>query len=67
MDYVDILSTGLYWYAIGGVAILIGSLIIYAIALLIYGLLARLGMLISRLLSYIAGRVDVSLRHHPFA
>jgi len=67
MEYVDILSTALRWYAIGGVAILIGSVVVYGVALLIYKLLARLGILINHLLSYIAGRAEVSLRgHYPF-
>jgi len=66
MEYVEILSTGLYWYAIGGVAILIGSALVYGFALLIYKLLARLGMLISHLLAIIAGRAGASLKgHHP--
>jgi len=68
MEYVDILSTALSWYAIGGVAILIGSAVIYGVAVLIYRLLAGLGTLISRLPAYLAARVGVSLgRHHPAA
>lgn len=67
MDYVGILATGLYWYAIGGVGILVGSAIVYGLALLIYGLLARLITLIGHFLGYMAGHVDVSLRrHYPF-
>jgi len=67
MDYIGILATGLCWYAIGGVAILIVTVVVYGLALLIYKLLARLGTLASHLLSYIAGRADVSLRgHHLF-
>ena len=66
MEYVDILSTALSWYAIGGVAILIGSAVIYGVAVLIYRLLAGLGTLISRLPACLAARVDVSpRRHHP--
>ena len=66
MEYVEILSTALSWYAIGGVAILIGSALVYGVAVLIYRLLAGLGALISRLPAYLAARVDVSLRrHHP--
>ncbi len=66
MDYVGILATGLYWYAIGGVAILVGTVVVYGVALLIYGLLARLIPLISDFLGHVAGHVDVSLRrHHP--
>jgi len=64
MEYVEILSTGLSWYAIGGVAILIGSAVVYAVALLIYVLLARLGTLISHLLSYVLAHVDASRRRH---
>jgi hypothetical protein len=64
MEYVEILSTGLSWYAIGGVAILIGSAVVYGFALLIYGLLARLGTLISHLLSYVVAHADASLRKH---
>ena len=66
MEYVDILSTALSWYAIAGVAILIGSAVIYGVAVLIYRLLAGLGTLISRLPACLAARVDVSpRRHHP--
>jgi hypothetical protein len=66
MEYVDILSTALSWYAIGGVAILIGSAIVYGVALLIYRLLTGLGTLIRRFLTHLAARVDVSLtRHDP--
>lgn len=66
MEYVEILSTALSWYAIGGVAILIGSALAYGVAVLIYRLLAGLGALISRLPAYLAARFDVSLRrHHP--
>ena len=66
MEYVDILSTGLSWYGIGGVAILIGSVAVYGVGLLIYRLLAWLGTLISRLLGYMAGHADALLRrHHP--
>jgi hypothetical protein len=66
MEYVDILSTALSWYAIGGVAILIGSAIVYGFALLIYRLLAHLGALIRRSLAHLAARVDVARgRHHP--
>ena len=67
MDYVAILATGLYWYAIGGFAILIGSVLVYGLALLIYWLLARLIRLISQLPGYIASHADVSMRrHYPF-
>jgi hypothetical protein len=66
MEYVEILSTALSWYAIGGVAILIGSALVYGAAVLVYRLLAGLVTLISRLPAYLAARVDVSLRrHHP--
>jgi hypothetical protein len=66
MDYEQILATALAWYAIGGVAILIGSVIVYGLALLIYRLLAQLARLTSQLLSYIVGHAEASLRHHPF-
>lgn len=67
MGYVDILSTALLLYAIGGVAILTGTVVVYALAVLIYKLLARLGTLISRLLRYTAAHTDFSLRgHYPF-
>ena len=66
MEYVEILSTALSWYAIGGVAILIGSALVYGVAVLIYRLLAGLGTLIRRLPAYLAARFDVSLRRqHP--
>ena len=66
MEYVDILSTALYWYAIGGVALLIGSVFVYGLALLIYWLLARLITLIGHALGYLVSHTDVSLpRHHP--
>ena len=66
MEYVEILSTALSWYAIGGVAILIGSALLYGVAVLIYRLLAALGTLIRRLPAWLAARVDVSLGgHHP--
>lgn len=64
MEYVDILSTGLSWYAIGGVAILIGSAVVYGLAVLLYALLARLGTLISHLVGDMAARADASLRRH---
>jgi hypothetical protein len=64
MEYVEILSTGLSWYAIGGVAILMGSAVVYGFALLIYALLARLGTLISHVLSYVVAHVDASMRRH---
>ena len=66
MDYVDILATGLYWYAIGGFALLIGSVVVYGIALLIYWILARVATLIGHLVAYVAGHAESSLRrHHP--
>lgn len=65
MDYLEILATGLTWYAIGGVTILIGSLIVYGLAVLIYRLLARLARLASQLLSCIADHAHGSPRHHP--
>ena len=66
MDYVEILATGLAWYAIGGVAILIGSVIVYGLAVLIYRLLARLARLTGQLPGYIAAHAEGSPRHHPF-
>lgn len=67
MEYIDILSIALRWYAIGGVVILAGSVVVYGLALVIYGLLARLGRLVSHVLVYIADRADVSTRNHrPF-
>jgi len=66
MEYVDIFSTTLYWYAIVGFALLTGSIVVYGVALLIYWLLARLTTLISYLLRDVAGHRDISLwRHHP--
>jgi hypothetical protein len=66
MEYLDILSTALYWYAIVGVAILIGSMVVYAVALLIYRLLAWLATLLGRVLGHIAEHAELSLkRHHP--
>ena len=67
MEYVEILSTGLSWYAIGGVAILIGSAVVYGFALLIYALLVRLATLISHLLSYPVAHGDASRRRHHLA
>ena len=66
MEYADIFSTTLYWYAIVGFALLIGSIVVYGVALLIYWLLARLTIVISDLLRNVVGHRDVSLwRHHP--
>ena len=66
MEYVDILSTALSWYAIGGVAILIGSAVVYGLAVLIYRLLAGLGTLIGHVLASLAARLELSLgKHHP--
>ena len=67
MEYVEILSTGLSWYAIGGVAILIGSAVVYGFALLIYALLVRLATLISHLLSYLVAHGDAARRRHHLA
>jgi len=68
MGYVEILSTALLLYVIGGAALLVGTVVVYGIALLIYKLLARLGALVSHLLRYAAAHVDFSLReqHYPF-
>ena len=67
MEYLDIIATGVYWYALGGVAILTGSVVVYGLALLIYWLLARLITLIGQLPGYIASHTGGALkRHHPF-
>jgi hypothetical protein len=67
MEYLDIIATGVYWYALGGVAILIGSVVVYGLALSIYRLLARLIALFSQLPAYTASHTDGALkRHHPF-
>jgi hypothetical protein len=66
MDYEEILATGLTWYAIGGVAVLIGSVVVYGLAVLIYRLLAWLIRLAKQLLGHVVGHLDASLRHHRF-
>ena len=64
MEYVDILSTALYWYAIVGVATLTASVVFYAFALFICDLLVRIGTLVGRLLVHSANRAAVSSKHH---
>mgnify|MGYP000199289887 FL=1 len=66
MEYIEILSTALYWYAIGGVALLIVSIALYVLACVVHSLLVRLGALIGRVLEHTAGRLAVwSKHHHP--
>jgi hypothetical protein len=67
MEYLGIIATGVYWYALGGVAILIGTVVVYGLALLIYRLLVGLIILIGQLPAYIASHADGAMkRHHPF-
>ena len=65
MDYIDILSTALYWYAIVGLALLAGSVAVYAVALFAYRVLAGLATLIGHVLEHTAQRVaDWSNHNH---
>lgn len=66
MDYIDILSTALYWYAIVGLALLAGSVVVYAVALFSFRVLAALASLTGHLLEHAAQRLaDWSHHHHP--
>jgi len=65
MEYIDILSTALYWYALVGVALLAGSVVVYAAAVFLYRLLVGLGTAIGHMLEHTAQRVaDWSHHHH---
>jgi hypothetical protein len=66
MEYVEILWTALYWYAIAGAVLLVGSVIVYGLALLLYQVLVWLGTAIRCLPGYGRDHLRFSLKgHHP--
>ena len=67
MDYIDIFSTALYWYAIVALALLTGSVAVYAVALFSYRVLAGLAGLIGHVLEHTAQRVADRSHHHHAA